>query len=350
MSISVHPSFKLNKVSFSNKKELLLYAKSFNDDVFDFLDELFDDSRTIKVKTSGSTGAPKKVHIEKRYMLNSARATASHFQLTQATKALLCLNINYIAGKMMLVRALTQGWDLDIVDPSSTPLKGVHESYDFSAMVPLQVRNSISDLPKVKKLIIGGGVVSQDLMDELQKLETKCYATYGMTETVTHIATKKLNQINEIDSEPHYKTLPGIWVYQDKRNCLVIDAPYIADHTIITNDVVKLLSNTHFDWLGRYDNVINSGGVKLHPELIENKLAKVIKEDFFVAGIPDNILGEKLVLIIEGKGDVAKMMEKTASVLDKFEKPKEIFFVPLLLRTPTNKIQRTLTLKRLPHS
>jgi len=244
----------------------------------------------------------------------------------------------------MLVRALTLGWDLDVIESTSNPLKEITKEYDFSAMVPLQLRNSISKIDQIKTLIVGGGVVSKDLDKAIQTVDTKCYATYGMTETITHVAVKKLNKFTqlELESESVYKTLPDVTVSKDKRSCLVIHAPKISDVNIITNDVVEVVSKTEFNWKGRLDHVINSGGLKLHPEEIEQKLSHTIYSRFFIAGIPDEILGEKCILVIEGEN--YQITKKYFSRLSRFEIPKEIFFIPKFIETGSGKIQRFKTL------
>jgi len=340
---SFHISFQLNGETFSSEEELLSFSKTINNSVFSFLSDWFNAEDFVVVQTSGSTGKPKPIPLKKEFMRNSAEATGAFFELKENTTALLCLSTDYIAGKMMLVRALMLGWKLDVVEAISNPLEGIDTIYGFSAMVPMQLQNSLKDLHKVKKLIVGGGVVSNDLIGEIQNLPTQVFATYGMTETITHIAVKKLNNLISIDSnKSNYKTLPDVDLSQDNRNCLIIDAPKVSEERVVTNDVVDLISEREFEWLGRYDNVINSGGVKLHPEKIEEKLSKIISSRFFVIGVPDKVLGEKLVLVIEGKEYNVILNE--AKNLTKYEIPKEIYFVDRFIETETKKIQRKKTL------
>ena len=350
-----HTCFKLNGNSFISTKELINYSSSVSSDIQSFLIDWFDDSNFIKVKTSGSTGAAKIIKIKKEYMKNSALATGKYFNLNENTTALLCMPINFIAGKMMLVRAMVLGWDLDIVEPKSNPLENKTKEYDFCAMVPFQLQNSLSEIHKIKKLIVGGAEVSKELHSKIQNINTQIYATYGMTETITHIAVKKLNQLDAVISsgveKSNYQVLPNIKISLDNRNCLVIDAPNIADNKIITNDVVTIISPTKFKWIGRFDNIINSAGVKLLPEQIEEKIAEIINERFFVAGIPDTILGEKLILIIENSKnfnkDIVLGKLKNLTSLTKYEIPKEIYFINKFVETKTNKINRKDTLKLL---
>ena len=344
-----HNSFKLNNTCFASVNDLLSYAKEFSEPMHAFLKQWFSSSNVVSVVTSGSTGVPKPIVLQKDFMINSAVTTGKFFNLQQNTTALLCLPITYIAGKMMLVRALTLGWHLKVIPPDATPLKNVTTTYDFCAMVPLQLQNSLSKLHLIKKIIIGGGVVSHTLQKQVQNISTDVFATYGMTETITHIAIKKLNNCDEVPS--FYKVLPNITIYKDIRNCLVINAPRVATKTLFTNDVVQLVSDTQFEWLGRFDNVINSGGVKLHPEKIEEKLSKIITNRFFVTAIPDKILGEKLIVIIELEAknnrkncNFIKEKIKNVTTLSKFEIPKEIYFLSEFIETETKKIQRKKTL------
>lgn len=345
MRISIHKNFELNGVSFSNEKELLLFSKTISSSVFSFLSDFLDNSEFVTVQTSGSTGTPKRIEIKKEFMVNSAKATGVFFDLQENTTALLCMSSYFIAGKMMLVRALVLGWQLEVVLPSSSPLKGIDKSYDFCAMVPLQVHHSLGDLHKIKKLIIGGGIVSKELSRELQNHKTEIFATYGMTETVTHIAVQKLNNFRhaELVSALQYSTLPNIKISIDNRNCLVIEAPKVAETIITTNDIVEIISETEFKWLGRFDSIINSGGIKLITEQIEDKLATIISQRFFITSIPDEILGEKVILIIEGK-KINVILSETKN-LTKYEIPKAIYFVDVFIETKTGKIQRKETLK-----
>ena len=342
---SFHKTFQLNGISFSSEEELLRYAESFSESIYKFLREWFSSDEVVIVQTSGSTGKPKPIPLKKEFMKNSANATGTFFHLKENTTALLCLSTDYIAGKMMLVRALTLGWSLDVVAPISNPLKESNKEYDFSAMVPLQLQNSLKDIHKIKKLIVGGGVVSNELQKEIQLIKTAVYATYGMTETITHIAVKKLNQFSEASrrlKKSFYELLPNVTMYKDERNCLLLKAPKVSDEFIITNDVVDLISDTQFEWLGRYDNVINSGGIKLHPEKIEEKLSSLIEQRFFVTGVQDAFLGEKLIIVIEG---VKQQYDFTSlKELGKYEIPKQVFFLDEFIETPTKKIQRIKTL------
>lgn len=344
-----HTDFKLNGNSFTAPNELIHFSKELSRATHQFLVDWFADTDVVEVQTSGSTGKPKIIALKKEFMVNSALATGTFFNLKEHTTALLCMSTDFIAGKMMLVRALVLGWDLDVVDPVSNPLETSNKKYDFSAMVAMQLQNSLSKIHQIQQLIVGGGIVSQELAAKIQNVSTKIFATFGMTETITHIAVKQLNGFKNATlseaNKSHFITLPNITISKDSRGCLVINAPNVADAKIITNDVVRIISKNKFKWLGRYDHVINSGGIKLHPEEIEKKLAKVITQRFFVAGVPDIHLGEKLILIIEGKKSTIFLSK--AKNLSRFETPKAIYFVDKFIETETKKIQRAKTLEKI---
>ena len=278
-------------------------------------------------------------------MVNSALATGEYFQLQPKQKALLCLPCTGIAGKMMLVRAMVLGLHLDYVEPSSSPLPENSKIYDFAAMVPLQVQNSLNQLSRIQTLIIGGAPVDSSLRSQLVKLSVRAFETYGMTETITHIAVKRIAG----DSTNYFETLPNVFVAQDNRECLVIEAPKISAGKVVTNDLVELIDKTQFKWLGRYDSIINSGGIKLVPEKIEEKLSTLIKPRFFVAGIPHETLGQQLVLVVEG--NPIKEHELLQDIRDlkevsRYEVPKNVFFVKTFTETSTQKVDRKKTLQQ----
>jgi O-succinylbenzoic acid--CoA ligase len=345
----IHPKFKFNGIhyNFGDLQELayslVKEGMDFEKAIGNFLLDWLDDFDNLEVRTSGSTGTPKVITLKKEYMVNSALATGSFFKMGPGTKALQCLSADYIAGKMMLVRALALGWELDTVEPSSNPLQCISKCYDFAAMVPMQVQGSISHLNYISTLIIGGAALSPELKSDLGKVETQLFETYGMTETITHIAVKEIAKDTE---DGNFKALPEVFLSRDHRDCLVIEAPKVSDTIIVTNDLVNLISPTEFQWLGRYDNVINSGGVKLIPEQLESKMSVLIKSRFFVAGIPDAFLGQKLVLVVEGNMDRNQLSQeiKSLNTISKFEIPKEIFSVPKFEETGSGKVNRPETL------
>lgn len=336
---NIHNRFKLNGVHI-NREEMFYVAysfikegKPFEQHIGTFLLDWFDEKPYIELSTSGTTGVPKIIKIDKQAMLESALATGDYFGLAPGDTMLHCLPTNYVAGKMMWVRSFILGLDMKFVEPTSDPLKKIDETFDFCAMIPLQAKNSLAKLKqkKIKKLIIGGVTIHKALEQELVKLPIDIFETYGMTETITHIAAKKIGT-------PAFSTLPNVTVKQDENDCLVINAKKISKKPIVTNDIVKLISDTQFIWEGRIDNVINSGGVKLMPESIEDKLSTRIPRRYFVFGKKDETLGEKVVLYIEG--EPIEIKESVFNVLNKFEIPKEVVFIPKFKETATGKIMR----------
>lgn len=334
---NVHNHFKFNGVHLG-REQLCTVAYSFIKEgadfqkaLGDFLIDWFDDKTYIEMNTSGTTGTPKLIRVEKEAMVSSALSTGDFFDLNPGNKVLHCLPVDYVAGKMMFVRSFILGLDMDFVEPNSNPLEYNDVKYDFAAMVPLQAKNSLAKLTNIKKIIIGGVKIHKSLEQELVKLPNEIYETYGMTETITHIAAKRVG-------ERAFTVLPNVTVSSNENNCLVVHAKKINPEPIVTNDIVEIVSDTQFVWLGRFDNVINSGGIKLIPEKIEEKLSTHIPRRYFVHGQADDVLGEKVVLYVEG--EPIAIDEEVFSVLDKYEKPKNIVFIPKFTVTATGKIVR----------
>jgi len=349
---NVHNKFRLNGYGFNHNElkdaayNFVNEGKPFEKSVGSFLLNWLDNNDFIIAKTSGSTGKPKTITLKKQAMVNSAIATSNYFNLEPGNSAIHCLSTEFIAGKMMLVRAIVLGLEIDLVEPSLNPLLSVYKEYDFCAMVPMQLQNSIGELRKIKLLIVGGATVSYSLEEKIKNLSTKVYATYGMTETITHIAVKQLNRISTLQNKvTYYQTLPNIAISQDERDCLIIDAPNLSKEKIVTNDIIKLHSKTEFEILGRFDNVINSGGVKFFPEQIEAKLQSKIEQRFFIASEKDEILGEKLILILEGESNYFE--SKVFENLDTYETPKQIRLITHFKESSSGKVLRTETLKLL---
>ncbi|TCK69040.1 O-succinylbenzoic acid--CoA ligase [Winogradskyella wandonensis] len=348
----IHNRFKFNGHYFSHEElkevaySLVKEGKNYEQATGDFLLDWLNDNDYIHVNTSGSTGKPKSIKLQKQAMVHSAIATGNFFKLEPGNKALNCLPSHYIAGKMMLVRAMILGLEIDCVEPSTHPIFDYETQYDFSAMIPLQLKHVINYTQNIKTIIVGGSKITQPLLERIKQSTSVFYETYGMTETVTHVALKPLESKRQKGSDT-FTALPEVVFTQDQRDCLVIDAPNLTEEKLITNDIVELLSSTQFKWLGRYDNVINSGGVKLFPEQIEDKLHAVIDERFIVASEPDDSLGEKLVLIIENPRDSVDSFKTRINHLKgltKYEVPKEIYTVNRFLETANGKIQRKKTI------
>lgn len=352
----IQEKFKLNGFHYSNEDLLLLaynFVKegvAFEQEIGKFLHQWLNGDDRIEVNTSGSTGTPKSIKISKQAMVNSALATGEFFGLKPSNKALHCLPSQFIAGKMMLVRAMILGLEIDLVEPISTPFFDVNKPYDFCAMIPLQLHNIYQNCNNIKTIIVGGAVVSNVLKEKIQDMDSHVYETYGMTETVTHIALKKLNKLpllrgsmTKKSAQSYFKTLPNINISTDERDCLVINTPKLSENSIITNDIIKIHSENEFEWLGRYDNVINSGGLKLFPEQIEVKLQNKMSQRFFIASRPHDTLGQQVILVIEGCLDTVE--SSIFSNLKKHEKPKHIFTINQFIETSSGKIQRKKTLE-----
>ena len=346
----VHLKFKLNSgnyqfddlydVAYSFIKEGEHYEEVFGHFLMDWLDK----KDFIIIKTSGSTGKPKTIKVKKQAMVNSAIATGDFFNLKPGNKALHCLPSNYISGKMMLIRAMILGLELDIVNPTSEPAFIKSKKYDFCAMTPMQLRNTLDRTHNIETIIVGGAKVTNSLKQAIANHPAKIFETYGMTETVSHFALKQLNNFTEEqrNKQQHFKLLPGISISQDERKCLIVEVPYISKENIVTNDVVEIHSEKEFEWIGRYDNVVNTGGVKVFPEQIENKLAGIIEKRYIIASEPDELLGEKLILIVEDETN--QLDQSVFDGLEKFEKPKVIYNVKKFSETGFGKIQRKKTL------
>lgn len=342
----VHLKFKLNgnyyshedlkEVAYSLVKEGENYEKQLGNFLLDWL----DNKDYIEVKTSGSTGEPKVIRHSKQAMVNSAIATGDFFNLNPRDKALSCLPCSFIAGKMMVVRAIMLGLELDVITPSLTPYFNPRKVYDFCAMIPLQMQNSLDRIDNIKVLLVGGASVNDSLIEKIQDSKSHVYESFGMTETVTHFALRKLNHTN--GNTPNFKTLPKVTVSVDDRNCLVVHVPYIQDEPIITNDVVNLISDTGFQWLGRYDNIINSAGLKIHPEQLEAKLNNKLTQRFIITSEADEVYQDKIVLLVEG--EETNIKDSVFSELESYEKPKHIYFIPSFTETKTGKIHRKKTL------
>lgn len=345
----VHNRFKLNNHHY-NFNDLMEVAYSFVKEgepferaLGNFLLDWLDNNDFLITQTSGSTGSPKKLKIKKQHMVNSAIMTGDFFGLEPGNTVLSCLPSNFIAGKMMIIRAIILGMELDLIRPSAFPLIDYEKKYDFCAMTPMQLKNFLKYSDNLKIIIVGGSKVPQSLIDDMQQVKANVYETFGMTETITHIAVKKLNNFKDGDiSNAHFKVLPDIKISKDKRGCLVIDAPKLSDDIIVTNDIIKLHDDRSFEWMGRYDNVINSGGVKLHPEKIESKLRSRIEEQFFIASEDDDTLGSRLILVLES--DTNTLDESVFEGLGKYEVPKKIYTLNKFIQTKSGKIHRKKTL------
>ncbi|MFQ5639424.1 MAG: AMP-binding protein [bacterium] len=348
-----------------------LGSTEFERQTLEFCKRWLQGDEEFRVKTSGSTGAPKEMSVRRDRLTLSARMTGSALQLKTGQRALVCLSTGHIAGLMMLVRGLVLGLDLTVIEPGPDPLHSFFlknsqntEPFDFSAFVPLQLQVILSKgeryrafLNQMKAVLVGGAPVSYALQKSIQQVKAPVYQTFGMTETLSHFALRKLNGP---DVSGSYQALPGVELGQDTRGCLTIKSQLTDDELLVTNDLVELKPENHFIWLGRFDNVINTGGVKVQPEKVEQAIAEslfgienptVSSRAFFVGSVPDEKFGEKVVGVFEGEAfsrDVQETMLKSLSeLLHKYELPKSFCFVNSFVRTATGKIDRKANMENI---
>lgn len=330
---------------------------TFEKSTLAFCREWLSGEKEFPLHTSGSTGAPKKIILTRSQMETSAKHTIQALQLTSGMNALVCLDTQYIGGKMMLVRSLMHNMNIIAVEPQANPMKNIETRIDFAAFVPLQIEKILDEsiilLNRVNCAIIGGAAVSVALQKKMQKTSCRLYATYGMTETISHVALQKLNGDAAVD---FFTVLPGVKIQMDERGCLAVQAAYLGESPVITNDLVEIRSPLTFRWLGRADNIINTGGVKVSPEKIEKAFEnffyeKGISSRFFVSGLDDVHLGQQLILVLESKAwpesDQQILLRDIAKWLGKYETPKRIFFIEKFAETATGKINRLEIVKSL---
>ena len=311
-----------------------------------FIDEWNNDSAYVEVKTSGSTGEPKRMLVEKRRMLNSARITCDFLGLKPGDTALLCMSTDYIAGKMMVVRSIERRLKLIEVPPSGHPLDNgpwsmVNGQLSFAAMVPMQVYNSLQvpaekeRLMAIRHLIIGGGAIDEAMEAELRSFPNAVWSTYGMTETLSHIA---LRRISGPEASEWYTPFPTVKLSTNDEGCLVIDAPEVCAQTLVTNDIVELKPDARFRIRGRKDNVICSGGIKIQIEEVEQALKKYVRVPYIISKRKDPKFGEIVVLLTEG--DTAQVQTICQQVLPKYHQPKLYLKIDKIPLTETGKPAR----------
>ncbi|RSK44205.1 AMP-binding protein [Hymenobacter perfusus] len=328
--------------------------------VLDFVRQWLNGAQEFGLRTSGSTGQPQLIQLKRRQLEASARRTGDYFDLGPGDRMLVCLNCEFVGGLMMLVRGLERRMHLTIVEPQADPLALVLEAvdFDFTSFVPLQVRavlaaGHVSRLNRMKGILVGGAAVERSLEKEIQQLRVPVYVTYGMTETASHIALRRLNGPTV---QHTYQVLPGITVAQDARGCLTVRADVTENQLITTNDRITLAEDGRsFEWLGRVDFVINTGGVKVQAEKVEQVLEVALTElnlsrRAFVAGRPDKRLGEQVTAFLEGPKLTITQQEHLQTLLsqrlDKYEVPRALVFVPEFRTTASGKLDRPATLRR----
>ncbi len=331
--------------------------RDFEQEVADFISEFQNPTPTIRVKTSGSTGTPKVIAVVKKRMQASARATCDFLGLSAREsvncqlsivnypprKALLCLPMEYIAGKMMVVRALECNLQLIIRKPSGHPLRHICTPIDFAAFTPMQVYNMLRDpeererLSRISQVIIGGGSIPEEMAEELRTFPNAVWSTYGMTETLSHIALRRLSGTGASKS---YQALPNVKVSLNEEKRLVISAPSVCSETLTTNDIGEILSDGTFRILGRTDNTICSGGIKVQPEIMEEALAQHDIEAI-ITSIPDPKFGEAIVLLHTSKKNAEELKLLCTNILKPNQIPRHFCFTEQLPLTGNGKISRS---------
>ena len=314
----------------------------FLQDLEAFLEEWHNESPTVGVHTSGSTGTPKAMQVEKQRMMASARLTCSFLGLKEGDTALLCMPLGYIAGKMVVIRSLVAGLRLIPIAPCGHPLQGLKEAPTFAAMIPMQVYNSLqvpeerAILREIKQLIIGGGAIDESLANELKDFPHAVWSTYGMTETLSHIALRRLNGK---ETSHWYTPFESVRIRLSEEGTLVIHAPEVCTEELITNDIAEVNEKGQFRILGRKDNIINSGGIKIQIEQVEACLKTHISTPFLITSAPDAKFGEIIVLLYE-KGDEETLRNICKNKLPSYWIPKRYVKIKDLPLTETGKPDR----------
>ena len=336
---------------------IAIAENTFEQNVFAFIQDWFSDTQTFSLQTSGSTGDPKTIRVTRDQMITSASLTERALNLLSGYTALLCLDPKFIAGKMMLVRSFVTGMRIIAVNPSVRILDQIPvASIDFAAMVPYQIQEILESpmadkLNNIKAILVGGAPLNEKVQKELTSIASRVYVTYGMTETISHVALRLVSGKNADD---HFKVLPGITIRLDDRDCLVIRAPHIPEE-VITNDIAEIVGLYGFRWLGRWDNVINTGGIKVIPEQIEKVIDSIFKElginnEFFVAGLPDPKLNQRVSLIVAKiltpyqKDQVLQLCRQKIQL---YAAPKELICLEKFYLTENGKVNRQKTVENI---
>ncbi len=342
MSTNKYDSILINNIIY--KKDDI--SKIIDPNLANFLSEWWNDSDKIKVETSGSTGKSKIIEINKSQMIASAKNTIIFFNLQPGMTALLSLPISFIAGKMMVIRAIIGKLNLIIVPPTSTPVSWIKREIDFAAFTPMQIYKELhiqsENLSLLKTVIIGGAAINNELNNLLQDAPFKAYETYGMAETLSHVALRKANGL---DKQAAFFPINELFDFKmSATGTLMINAPEVTNGWIMSNDIARFNKDGSFTIIGRNDNIINSGGIKQSPEDIENKISSLISSNYFISSIPHKELGQQIILIIEGDNiNQQKLTEEIKAKLNKYEQPKAIYYLSKFIYTKSGKIRRKET-------
>lgn len=316
------------------------------------LRELLSGEGVLNTRTSGTTGMPRSHAFNTADLTASAGITRDAFDLKSGDRTLLCLPCEFVGGKMMVVRAMVLGLDLHAIDPRGGVLRNLrtHDRFRFAAMVPMQLHTALQhDRDRVEAqfdtVLLGGGPVSEAMIDRLQGLRTRVLLGYGSTEMLTHIA---LRSLNGEDRSEEYTALGGVVFGKDERSCLIVRTPHLMVKEHVTNDIAELIDERRMRWMGRRDNVILSGGRKIHPERLEAMTAGIIAYPHFFAALPDERLGQSVVLVLETGNDKRQappeVAEDIKGVLYEHERPHRVIAVRDFLRTGSGKVDRAGTL------
>lgn len=342
--------------SILNQQNKNFFLSDYEKSIFKFIFEWLTEKKQWDIKTSGSTGEPKSIVLSRELMKYSASQTIEALKIQKGCTSLLSINASFVGGKMMLVRALENQMNIVVQNPSTQSLRPekLDQKVDFAAFVPLQINSFLRDklqrntLNSIEKVIIGGAPLSFDTLDSIQDFKTTFWQTYGMTETYSHVALKQLNGSNKSE---YFNAVGDVLFSIDDKQRLQICGTITGNELLKTNDIVELRNEKSFEWTGRYDNVINSGGVKLSPENLEIKLHLRFKKlfdnkSFFIGSLPDKNLGEKLVLYVEGEIDEEKLLAQMRDVFNKYEIPKQVISLNEFSYTLTGKINRAASAKK----
>jgi len=317
--------------------------------VINFVEEWESYSSVLRISTSGSTGEPKMFEFSRKQVEASARYTGRFFDFKKGDSILLSLSPNFVAGKLMLVRALLHEMKIVVAPLSANPLKEINKiptPIKLAAFVPYQVNEILKDesskiiYETIENVIIGGAEISHDLELKVAALKNKNYSSFAMTETLTHFALRKIDGQTDF-----YSCLPGIKINQDERGCVVVEQNEILKQALTTNDLIELIDNTKFRWKGRIDNVINSGGVKIFPEADEKLVEHLFNGiRFYISSKKSETLGEEAVLMIEdflwSKNKQQGILTEIEKLLPKYHAPKSILFFDKFTETKNGKIIR----------
>jgi O-succinylbenzoic acid--CoA ligase len=317
---------------------------SRKEEVSSFINSWGNDEKVIAIHTSGSTGNPKNIELAKEKMQISARKTLEYFKIEKGSSALLCLSLETIAGKMMLVRSLIGELKLHVVTVSTNPILALKNPIDFVALVPMQLEAAVDTafekLKSIKTILVGGAPVSEELIQKLKDKKITVFQSYGMTETISHVAIRKIG----FETEEYYQALPGITFSSDEQR-LIIDYPEVLSEKLRTNDCVNLIDSKHFQYLNRYDFIINTGGIKVNPEEIELKLKPLLKKPFFIWFMKDVHLGQKIVLVVQEKVNLKLKKKDFTHYLNKYEIPKNYCQIKDFVLSKSQKIDRIKTMQ-----